>query len=439
MWDNTVMDIDMELGVASAATQIEGGGHSHTWSDWYQKGHIKDGSNPARANDHLNRWKEDIDLMAGMGIRAYRLSLEWSRLEPEKGRHDGDAVRWYRTLLSYMKEKEIAPLLTLHHFTNPLWFEDSGGFAGPDSIPVFLGFVEFAVRSFGDLVSEYVTINEPNVFAVQGYHSGAFPPGIRSMRTALRVQSVMASCHILAYDLIHRLRREAGHCDTKVGFAHHARVFRPRSRGNPWHSLCASLVRRMFQGALARACLLGSFSFPVKPYGGVRPGRYADFLGLNYYTRSSVSSLADGVGEGVPVNDLGWEIYPRGIVDCAAELHRLLPLPVYITENGTCDNTDLHSDDAFRSRYIYEHLKALSESGLPVLRYYHWSFTDNFEWCEGESARFGLVHIDYETQKRTVKKSGRFYSAIIKNGGVTGEMYREYVEPEKYRMVGRLP
>ena len=421
--------INMSLGVASAATQIEGGDHGHTWNDWYRKGHIKDGSNPARANDHLNRWKEDIDLMADMGIRNYRLGLEWARIEPERGRYDEAAVEWYRGLLAYMKGRGIAPLLTLHHFTNPMWFEDSGGFAEPANIPVFLGFVECAVGRFGDLVSEYVTINEPNVFAVQGYHTGRFPPGLRSMRTALRVQSVMASCHVLAYGLIHRLRREAGHADTKVGFAHHARVFRPKSKGNPWHSLCARLVDRMFQGALAPACLLGRFSFPVKAYGGVKPGEYADFLGLNYYTRSSVSSLADGVGEGVPVNDLGWEIYPKGIAVCAGELHGLLPRPIYVTENGTCDNAD-----TFRSRYIYEHLKALAESGLPVRRYYHWSFTDNFEWCEGEGARFGLVHVDYETQKRRVKKSGRFFSAVIENKGVTEQIYREYIAGEEYKL-----
>jgi len=422
-------NVNMLLGVASAATQIEGGNYAHTWNDWYLKGRIKDGSNPARANDHLNRWKEDIDLMAYMGIRGYRLGVEWARIEPERGRYDETAVEWYRCLLAYMKGKGISPLLTLHHFTNPMWFEETDGFANPSNIPVFLGFVEYAVGRFGDLVNEYVTINEPNVFAVQGYHNGAFPPGIRSMRTALRVQSVMASCHILAYDLIHKLRRQAGHTDTRVGFAHHARVFQPKSKGNPWHSMCAKLVKLMFQSALARACLLGLFAFPVKPYGGVKPGEYADFLGLNYYTRSSVSSLADGVGEGVAVNDLGWEIYPQGIADCARELHDLLERPIYVTENGTCDNTD-----AFRSRYIYEHLKALVESSLPVERYYHWSFTDNFEWCEGEKARFGLVHVDYETQRRTVKKSGRFFSAIIENRGVTEQMYREYIAGEEYKL-----
>ena len=422
------MNINIQLGAASAATQIEGGGFTHTWSDWYQKGRIHDGSNPARANDHLNRWKEDIDLMDEMGISIYRLSIEWARIEPQKGGYDDAAVKWYRRLLEYMKSKGIAPLLTLHHFTNPLWFEETGGFAEPANIPVFLRFVEYAVRQFGDLADEYVTINEPNVFAVMGYHNGIFPPGKRSMLTAMKVQSVMAACHIKAYDLIHRLRNDMGYANTKVGFAHHARVFAPKQNRNPWHRLCACLTARMFQDVLARACLLGRFSFPLKKFGDVCPGEYADFLGLNYYTRSTVTSLADGTRKDGPHNDLGWEIYPEGIAICAGDLYKLLKRPVYITENQTCDN-----NDAFRCRYIYDHLKALADSGLPVERYYHWCFTDNFEWCEGESARFGLVHVDYPTQKRTVKKTGNFFTAIIKNKCITKEMYDEYVAPQEYK------
>jgi len=183
----------------------------------------------------------------------------------------------------------------------------------------------------------------------------------------------------------------------------------------------------MFQDALTNACLLGRFIFPFKKYGKVRSGIYADFLGLNYYTRSTVSSLADGVREDSARNDLGWEIYPEGIAKCAGDLYKLLKKPIYITENGTCDN-----NDSFRCRYIYDHLKSLVNSGLPVERYYHWCFTDNFEWCEGESARFGLIHIDYEKQKRTIKRSGQFYSLMIKNKSVTSEMYDEYIAPQKY-------
>ena len=127
------------------------------------------------------------------------------------------------------------------------------------------------------------------------------------------------------------------------------------------------------------------------------------------------------MAKNVPVNDLGWEIWPRGIVDVARKVYEILPKPIWVTENGTCDN-----EDTFRPRYIAQHLQALCLSDLPVERYYHWCFCDNFEWVEGNSARFGLVHVDYDTQKRTVKTSGKFYSDIISKGGVTQQLWEKY-------------
>ncbi|MFZ2539935.1 MAG: family 1 glycosylhydrolase, partial [Oscillospiraceae bacterium] len=159
----------------------------------------------------------------------------------------------------------------------------------------------------------------------------------------------------------------------------------------------------------------------------IERGEYCDFIAVNYYTRSTVSGFGDGVREGAPKNDLGWEIYPEGIVRCTQKLYSLIKRPIYITENGTCDNTDV-----FRCRYIYEHLSVLCKSELPVERYYHWCFCDNFEWIEGESARFGLVHVDYETQKRTTKNAGDFYSEVIRAGGMTEEIYEKYVKNQEY-------
>jgi len=411
------MNLPIHLGVASAATQIEGGNLRHTWTDWHKKGHIKDNSNPSRACDHWRRWREDIDLMAEMGIAHYRFSIEWARLEPENGFYDGSAAVQYRQMILYMKSKEITPLMTLHHFTHPMWFEEMGGFANPENIPVFLKFVAYAIRTFGDLVEEYVTINEPNVFAVQGYYASEFPPGQKSAATAIKVMSIMACCHVKAYQLIHQMRQEMGLNGTKVGFAHHMRVFTPVKRDSTWHSTCAKTMAWLFQGALTKACLTGRFLPPMKTYTKIEPGEYSDFLGLNYYTRSTITGTKYGTKADAPINDLGWEIYPKGIATCATKLYETLPRPIYITENGTCDNTD-----NFRSRYIYDHLLALAKTKLPVTRYYHWCFTDNFEWCEGESSRFGLVHVDYETQKRTIKDSGRFYMEMIKTQTMTPEM-----------------
>ena len=161
---------------------------------------------------------------------------------------------------------------------------------------------------------------------------------------------------------------------------------------------------------------------------GVKRGKYYDFIGINYYSRSTVSGISDGVKEGCFKNDLGWEIYHEGLIELAQKLHKKYNAPIYVTENGTCDNYD-----KFRARFIYDQLKLVSETDNAIERYYHWSFTDNFEWKEGESARFGIVHVDYETQKRTVKDSGIFYSSLIKNGGATKEAYANYVEPTAYK------
>jgi beta-glucosidase len=422
---------DFGLGAASAATQIEGGELGHSWNGWYGQGKIRDGSNPARANDHYRLWREDAALMRDMGLRHYRLGLEWARIERREGEFDRDAIDHYREELRLLRDYGISPLVTLHHFTNPSWFEARGAFLNRENIPCFLRFTERIVTELGDLADEYITINEPNVYGTHGYMMGLWPPGHRSFGETLRVFANLAAAHIGAYGLIHRLRGNR----VKVSFAHHLRVFAPADPKNPKDRFFARLSAWLFQGALTRAMCRGRFSPAVRNTGipGIAPrgfprGCYCDFLAINYYTRSTVRGLADGTARGVPVNDLGWEIYPEGLIKCAEGMYRVCPAPIYITENGTCDNSD-----AFRARYILEHLAEIAGSSLPIKRYYHWCFCDNFEWLEGESARFGIVAVDYETQRRTVKESGKMYSEIIRNNGVPEELYLRYAAAQQYR------
>jgi beta-glucosidase len=415
----------MQLGVASAATQIEGGNKENSWYEWYASGHIKDGSDPSVANMHYERYAEDAHLMHDMGIGHYRLGLEWARLEPEPGVFDEAEFAHYRAELMLLRQLGIRPLLTLHHFTNPLWFERMGAFESRKCVRIYLRFVAVVVKKLGDLVSEYITINEPNVYATGGYYFGDWPPGKKSFTAMQRVMGNMCECHIKAYDLIHRLRKEMGFDDTRVSYAHHMVVFTPMDPESKTDRRGAKLMHRLFQTSVSSAYLTGRGGFPLRRIRGVGKKLYCDFHAINFYSRTACTGMKVGYLPGVPVNDLGWEIYPQGIAECAKELYALAPLPIYITENGTCDNTD-----AFRSRYLYEHLKTLCESGLPVERYYHWCFTDNFEWIEGFSARFGIVHVDYETQQRTVKRSGEFFSKMIKERGVTQEMQDEYCSVE---------
>lgn len=416
------------LGVATAATQIEGGDNNNNWSDWASRGLISDGSSPLRANDHYNRWHEDVELMKTLGLQVYRMGLEWSRIEPEQGCFDEAAIAHYREEIEAIIAAGMKPLLTLHHFSNPLWFERMGAFEHDDSVAVFLRFAKTVIRSLGDIVSEYITINEPNVYATFGYFYGQWPPGHKSFRRAMRVMSRLAECHIRTYEMIHHLRSDMGMTDTKVSFAHHMRVFDPASPGNPIHRLGARLTARLFQDIVDAAMMTGDFKLPLRRPRDISRGRYYDFIGINYYTRSTVRNFGDGVREAAPINDLGWEIYPEGLIRCVSSMYKKYQAPIYITENGTCDN-----NDSFRARYIFEHLQQIAASDLPIERYYHWCFCDNFEWIEGESARFGLVHIDFETQQRTLKKSADFYRRLIAAQGVDEDLFREFVAGQDYQ------
>ena len=416
------------LGTATAATQIEGGDENNNWARFAKEGKVKDGTSPVRADDHYARFKEDIDLMAELGLQIYRFGIEWSRIEPQRGEYCEEAIAHYREEIEYMISKGILPLLTLHHFTNPLWFEDMGAFEHKDSPEIFLSFVKKAIESFGDLVSEYITINEPNVYCVNSLFWGEWPPEKKSITSLVKAFSNMTVAHVLAYEYIHKKRREMGYDDTKVSFANHLRVFEPENPKNLSHRLSSRLTEYLFQGAITTAMMSGKCRFPVLRRKGIKKGKYYDFIGINYYSRSTVKGLADGVRADCCKNDLGWEIYHEGLLELSESLYEKYHAPVFVTENGTCDNSD-----SFRPRFIYDQLKLISERENHIARYYHWSFTDNFEWKEGESARFGIVHVDYETQKRTVKQSGRLYASIIKNGGVTDQVFDEFVKDLQYR------
>lgn len=408
------------LLLGAAAAQMEGRGANSSWYSWYRQGYIKDDSDPSAAADHCERRMEDLALMREMGLQCYRMSIEWSWVEPQDGCFDEQAIARCREEIQAVQQAGIPVLLTLHHFSNPLWLEERGGFALRDNITYFLRYVRKMVESFGDLVSEYIPINEPNVYAFNAYLEGAWPPGRKSFLDMARVMTNMAAAHIEAYGLIRKTRLQMGFHDTKVGAACHLRAFAPRDPQNPLHRFWAGRLEELFQGSLTKAMCTGKSVFPIGRHPSIVPGRFCDFHGVDYYTRSTVSGPADGAASNCPVNDLGWEIYPEGIIQVCEKLHRMLPRPIYIT-NGACDNSDY-----FRARYIAEHLRAISGSGLPIQRYYHRCFRDGWEWTEGFSARFGLVRASHGAGGRAVKGSGEFYRRVIAERGVSEALYEEF-------------
>ena len=415
------------IGAATAAVQIEGGDTTNQWHVFAQEpGRIVDGTTPTPATDHWTRWREDTDLLGDLGLQVYRLGIEWSRIEPRPGRVDEGAVRHYRSELAELGRRGIRPLVTIHHFSHPTWFEERGGWTAPDAVDTFLDHVERVVTLFGDLASEWVTINEPNVYATGGFLFGEFPPGRRGAWADIRaVLHSMARAHCRAYHLIHALQPRA-----RVGIAHHLRVFAPRNRLNPIHRMLARTNAYLFQGAITDAMLGGRFPRILGPQpADVSPGSHYDYLGINYYSRTAVSRMADGRFDRVPVTDLGWEIHPSGLVEVARWLHARYPGPIWVTENGAADRAD-----AFRARFIYDHLQAMVSSDLPFERYYHWCLVDNWEWAQGHTARFGLVELDLETLARRVRRSGRFLSRAVAAGGVDESLYDEFVADSAYRV-----
>ena len=419
------------LGVGTSAFQIEGNETNHSWYRWsMDPKNIVDGTNCSVACDHYNRIDEDIKLLKKLNIKTYRFGIEWSRIEPEEGKFSKEGIDHYRNEIQKLLKNDIKPLITLHHFSNPLWMEDSGSWINKNSIKRFERYTQFTVESLGDLVSDWITINEPNIYLALSYMFGTFPPGKKSYRLYKKGARNMIEAHILSYKKIHEVRNKLKKKDTMVGVAHHIRLFDPKRGSAIEKWICKkydTLFHDIFLTGMSEGKLLKSLGKGY-PHG---KGEYQDFLGINYYSRDIISfnilkpfKMIE-VKEGAPVNDLGWEIYPEGLYRVCKNSFERFKKPIFITENGTCD-----FKDSFRPKFIIDHLEQVTkliEDGVELARYYHWSLMDNFELAEGLKYRFGLYHVDFNTLKRTSKKSGDLYSKICKGRKITKALLEEYI------------
>lgn len=418
------------LGSATAATQVEGGDTNNNWYAWSLAGRVGNGESSLLGADHYNRFREDVELMSDLGHQCYRMSLEWSRIEPVRGQWSREAIEHYREEFQLLSDKGIAVLVTLHHFSCPQWFQEKGGWLAEDAVQCFLAFVEKSVAEFGDLVSQWCTINEPNVFANDSYMDGKYPPGSHGdMPAYFKVSRNLILAHLKSYKLIHRMREQlAFPGQTMVGFAHHLAYFQS-SRPGLLAWLGRSLISHLFHEIYLKGFVEGVL---LPPLGWGRPegkGRFCDFLGINYYSRHIITpslnpgnlfgtiDFRPGLSESEKT-DLGWEIYPQGLAEVLTPVWKRYRLPIYITENGLAD-----ADDSRREAFIVAHLKVLVEliaSGVDIRRYFHWSFLDNLEWNDGYGPRFGLVEVDYQTMERRVRPSARAYERICKNRVLEG-------------------
>lgn len=412
------LDKNFLLGTASSSTQIEGGDTNNTWYKWCLEGHILDGSTCLTACDHWNRVEEDTELLKSLNIQTYRMSLEWSRVEPEPGQYSPENLNHYRKEIELLIANGIEPLVTLHHFSEPLWFHELGGWLKPGNSDFFLNYTRYVAENLGDLVKEWVTFNEPNVYVFFGYALGLFPPGERDLGKALQVLKELIKTHIKVYELIHEIRQEKGFSGVaKVGTAHHLRVFDGVTFPG---KITAGVVDYFFNKLSAEGFTTGKMMFPLKIGFSLKKGRYADFLGINYYTRNIVEFVWEyykyfhvlSCDDCLDKTDLGWDIYPEGIYRVCKKYYERYRLPIYITENGISDQSDRK-----RPQFIVDHLAQLMKAkaeGAEIERYYYWSQMDNFEWLDGEQGFFGLYHCDFRTQKRTARKSAELYARLSK-------------------------
>jgi beta-glucosidase len=410
-------------GASTSSHQVEGHNVNNDWWEWEQAGNTEPS---LAACDHYNRFREDFDIAKKLGHNAHRLGLEWSRLEKAAGSWDQKAWDHYKEVLDELIKLGIEPVVTLNHFTLPLWLARKGGWKSNDIIPIFERFAGKAVKELGNRVKYWITINEPMILAFIGYFKGDWPPCEKSFASMLYVTGNMLKAHTAAYM---KMKETAATCDgikpPQIGIAKAVATFHPCSRYSILDGISAFLRADFQNHAFIRSAITGRAGF--FPYLRDKPAvkNTLDFIGLNYYFREFVHhknpvfknpfgyicSQSHHKDAGKRTT-MGWEIYPEGLYEVVKSFSRY-KLPIIIAENGLSTY-----DDALRREYIKGHLsqllRAINEKS-PVIGYLHWSLLDNFEWTEGYTPRFGLVEVDYKTQKRTIKDSARYYAEVIKN------------------------
>ncbi|MDD3487317.1 MAG: glycoside hydrolase family 1 protein [Candidatus Moranbacteria bacterium] len=397
-------------GAATAAHQVEGA-NLNDWTEWekknakrlageagnkwagWQKEKFPEMFDPenyisGRACDHYHRYEEDLDIAKSLSLNAFRISIEWSRIEPEDGKFDEREIEHYRKVLEAIRARGMEPFVTLCHYTIPIWFYNKGGWENKKSPEYFTRFAKKVSEEYKNLVKFWVTFNEPILLISGEYIKGYRPPQKKIIFLAFRVWKNIAEAHKSAYVLIHEANPEA-----QVGFSEWLNFFDDRQ-------------------AMAKT---GFLSWIAKYFANERMIRkvlgHLDFIGAQHYIRIPFSARAFFENENRERSDVGWGIVPEGMYQVLMDLKKY-NLPIYITENGIADSDDKHRAEFIR-KYLAQVYRAMKD-GVDVRGYFHWSLLDNFEWQSGFWPRFGLVEVNYKTMERKVRPSAWKYAKICK-------------------------
>ena len=434
--DSKMLSKDFLYGVATSSFQIEGdrdGRADCIWDTFCQQaGAIEDSSNGDLACNHIALWHEDIEMIDLLGVDAYRLSISWPRVINADGSVNQGGLKFYTTLVDALLVRGIKVFVTLYHWDLPQYLEDNGGWLNRETAYAFKSYAEVIAKALGEKVYAYATLNEPFCSAYLGYEVGVHAPGKTGVANGRNAAHHLLLAHGLAMEVLNQycpgslngivLNFSTCHGATDSEADTHAAKMADDYH-NQWY------LKPVLEGKYPD--IIHSLSVENRPV--VEEGDMAiisqaiDYLGINYYTRTVYkANRTNGFEVVVPTSSaltaMGWEITPDAFTELLIDLHQRYCLPpIYITENGAAMNDEMVNGEVLdheRTAYFHTHLNAVNnaiESGVDIRGYFAWSLMDNFEWALGYSKRFGIVYVDYDTLKRTVKQSGQAYAKLVKN------------------------
>lgn len=390
------------FGGATAAHQVEGGNRGNDWWEWEHRPDSPAKEPSGDAIDHYHRYADDFALLSSLGHNAHRLSLEWSRIEPEPGEWSTAALDHYRRVLTSLADNRLTAVVTLLHFTVPLWFAERGGWLAAEASDRFAAYVDKVMTHLGDLMPYACTINEPQVAAAHGYLTGYFPPGHADLDEWQRVTWAQIEAHRAAVQVMHADRGAV-----RAGICLQLPAMEPARPDDADCVAACEFAREWMQDVYIEA-------LRSDPVGA------GDFVGVQYYSRQRIDPHQAGGTAPAPererVTQMGWVWYPDGLRQALHTAART-GLPLIVTENGIAT-----ADDVERVEFLDAHLRAVREAmddGCDVRGYLHWSAFDNFEWNEGYAPTFGLVGIDYDDHLcRVVRPSAVAYGNVVRTGRI---------------------